>query len=173
MWFVDCSCHRRRNQGGTRGTCPLLVRICLLVPPPPSNCLVRWPFWPYPVAGTRAVMAQRSLNMASGTPKALGPSIPTASSPNINLSTNMASEAISQHLILNIFLGEMPPHPPSAVRAYAHTIIGAPPIVSTFCHLCMCIAVMTIVIQFYTYMTYMCRTVKDHVYSCKRSYTCV
>ena len=35
----------------------------------------------------------------------------------------------------------------------------------------MCIAVMTIVTQFYTYMTYMCRTVKDHVYSCNNHFT--
>ena len=69
-------------------------------------------FWPYSVAGTRAVMAQRSLNMASGAPKALGPGILAASSPKINLSTNMASEAISEHLILKIFLGEHAPTPP-------------------------------------------------------------
>ena len=66
----------------------------------------------FAVAGTRAVMAQRSLNIARGTPKALGPGIPAASSPNINLSTNMASEVISQHLILKIFLGEHAPRPP-------------------------------------------------------------
>ena len=30
----SCTCHRRRNRGGgTRGTCPPLVRICFLVPP--------------------------------------------------------------------------------------------------------------------------------------------
>ena len=45
------------------------------------------------------MMAQRSLNMASGAPKALGLGIQAAWSPNINLSTNMVSEAISQHLI--------------------------------------------------------------------------
>ena len=39
------------------------------------------------------MMAQRFLNMASGAPKTLGPGILAASSPNINLSTNMASEA--------------------------------------------------------------------------------
>ena len=36
-------------------------------------------------------MAHRSLNMASGAPKTLGPGILVASSPNINLSTNMVS----------------------------------------------------------------------------------
>ena len=49
------------------------------------------------------MMAQRSLNMASGAPKTLGPGILAALSPNVNLSTNMVSEAISEHLI---FLGE-------------------------------------------------------------------
>ena len=53
----------------------------------------------FPVAGTRAVMAQRSLNMVSSAPKTLGPGILAASSPNINLHTNIASEAISEHLI--------------------------------------------------------------------------
>ena len=44
--------------------------------------------------------------MASGAPTlTLGPSILAASSPNINLSTNMASEAISEHLILINFSG--------------------------------------------------------------------
>ena len=99
-------------------------------PPPPfklsGTVTFLIPFEPYPVAGTRAVMAQRSLNMASSTPKTLGPSILAASSPNINLSTNMASEAISEHA----------PRPPQRVRAYARTIIGAPPIVSTFRRLC-------------------------------------
>ena len=38
--------------------------------------------------------------------------IPAASSPNINLSTNMASEVISQHLILKIFMGVHAPRPP-------------------------------------------------------------
>ena len=63
-------------------------------------------------AGTRALMAQRSLNMASSAPKTLGPGILTASSPNINLSTNMASEAISKYLILKIFMGEHAPRSP-------------------------------------------------------------
>ena len=58
------------------------------------------------------MMAQRSLNMASGAPKTLGPGILAASSPNINLSTNIASEAISEHLILKNFLGEHAPRPP-------------------------------------------------------------
>ena len=66
------------------------------------------PFEPHPVTGTRAVMAQRSLNMVSGAPKNLGPSILTPSSPNINLSINMASEAVSEHLI---FMGEHVPGP--------------------------------------------------------------
>ena len=39
----------------------------------------------------------------------------------------MASEAISEHLILEIFLGEYAPR---------RTIIGAPPVVSTFRCLC-------------------------------------
>ena len=72
------------------------------------------PFDPYPVAGTRAVMAQRSLNMACSAPKTLGPGILAASSPNINLSTNMASEAISEHLILKEFSGEACPQTPLA-----------------------------------------------------------
>ena len=58
------------------------------------------------------MMAQRPLNMASGTPKTLGPGILAASSPNINLSTNMASVAISEQLILKIFGGEHVPRPP-------------------------------------------------------------
>ena len=49
------------------------------------------------------MMAQQSLNMVSSAPKTPGPSILVALSPNIilstNLSTNMASEAISEHLI--------------------------------------------------------------------------
>ena len=82
----------------------------------PSNCLLRWHFWPYPIAGTHAVMAQWSLNMASGAPKTLGPGILGASSPNINLSTKMASEAISEHLI---FLGGACPQTP-LVHACLH-----------------------------------------------------
>ena len=65
---------------------------------------------PHPVAGPSAVMAQQSLNMVRGAPNTLGPGILVALSPNINLSTNMASEAISEHLL---FLGSMPPDPPS------------------------------------------------------------
>ena len=52
--------------------------------------------------------------------------IPAASSPNINLSTNMASEVISQHLILKIFLGEHAPRPPSAC-VLTHTPSSVPP----------------------------------------------
>ena len=66
---------------------------------PLSNCLVWWPFWPHSKAGTRAVMAQWSLNMASSVSKTLGPSILAASRSNYKFSTNMASEAISEHLI--------------------------------------------------------------------------
>ena len=43
--------------------------------------LVKW----YQITGTRAVMAQRSLNMASGAPKTLGPGILAASSTNMAL----------------------------------------------------------------------------------------
>ena len=57
------------------------------------------------------MMAQRSLNMASGASKILSPGILAALSPNINLSTNMASEAISEQLILKHFLGEHVPTP--------------------------------------------------------------
>ena len=120
--------------GGHQGHVPPLGKD-LPFSAPPSNCLVRWPFWPYPVAGTRAVMAQRSLNMASGAPKTLGPGILAASSPNINLSTNMASEAISEHLILKIFLGEHAPRPPYCARAYAPSLVP-PPTVGTFRRLC-------------------------------------
>ena len=57
-------------------------------------------------------MAQQSLNMASGVPKTLGPGILAASSPNINLSTNMASEAISEDLISkNFYEGAYPQTP--------------------------------------------------------------
>ena len=34
QWSHFMYIHRRRNQGGTRGTCPPLVSICPLVPPP-------------------------------------------------------------------------------------------------------------------------------------------
>ena len=44
--------------------------------------------------------------------KTLRARILVASSTNINLSTNMASEAISEHLILKIFMGEHAPRPP-------------------------------------------------------------
>ena len=71
-------------------------------------------------------MAQRSQNMASGPPKALGLGIPAALSSNIKLSPNMASEAISQHLILKIFLGEHAPRPPKWVRAYAPSSVPPP-----------------------------------------------
>ena len=64
--------------------------------------------------------------MASGAPKALGPSIPAASSPNINLSTNMVSEAILQHLILKIFLREHALRPPSAC-VLTHAPSSVPP----------------------------------------------
>ena len=95
---------------GHQGHMPLLGKD-LPFSAPPLHCLVRWPFWPYPIAGTRAVMAQRSLNMASGAPKTLKPGILAASSPNINLSTNVASEAISEHLILKItHHHRCPPH---------------------------------------------------------------
>ena len=69
--------------------------------------------------------------MVSGAPKTLGPNILGASSPNINLSTKMASEAmaskvISEHLI---FLGgSMPPDPPIAcVLTYAPSSVPPPP----------------------------------------------
>ena len=52
--------------------------------------------------------------MASGAPTTLGPSILAASSPNINLSTNMASEAISKHLTLKKNLGGACPQTPLA-----------------------------------------------------------
>ena len=87
------------------------------------------------------MMAQRSLNMASGAPKTLGPSILAALSPNINLSPNMASEAISEHLISKIYLGEHAPRPPSAcILTHAPSLVPPPPppptIISTFRHLC-------------------------------------
>ena len=63
------------------------------------------------------------------------PGILAASSPNINLSTNMASEAISEHLILKIFLGEHAPRPPYCARAYAPSLVP-PPTVGTFRRLC-------------------------------------
>ena len=47
----------------------------------------------------------------------------------------MASEAISEDLILKIFLGEHATRPPYHVCAYALTIISTSPILSTFCHL--------------------------------------
>ena len=74
------------------------------------------------IISTRPVMAQRSLNMASSAPKTLGPGILAESSPNINLSTNMASEAISEHLILKIFSGGACPQTPlvrACVRKHA------------------------------------------------------
>ena len=71
-------------------------------------------------------MAQRSLNMASGAPKTPGPGILAASSPNINLSTNMVSEAMSEQLILKLFWGSMPPDPPSACVS-THTPSSVPP----------------------------------------------
>ena len=40
----------------------------------------------------------------------------------------MASEAISEHLICKIFLGEYTPRPPWHVHAYAHTQSVHPPI---------------------------------------------
>ena len=139
---VPCQVHKTQNWtkplhcigggtggGGHQGHVPPLSKD-LLFSAPPSNCLVRWPFWPYPVTGTRAVMAQRSLNMASSVPKTLGPGILAASNPNINLSTSMASEAISEHLIIKIFLGEHAPRPPSAcvLRTHHHR---CPPIYDT------------------------------------------
>ena len=84
------------------------------------------PFEPHPVAGTCAVMAQQSLNMVSSAPKALGPSILAALSPNKSLSTNMASEVISEHLI-EFSWGRHAPRPPYHVCACACTIISAPP----------------------------------------------
>ena len=69
------------------------------------------------------MMAQRSLNMASGAPKTLGPGILVASSPNVNLSTNMVSEAISEHLI---FLGEHASRLPSAC-VLTHAPSSVPP----------------------------------------------
>ena len=91
--------------GGTRGTCPPppLVRIC-----PSVNCLG------LPVTDCR-VTWQVALQ------KTLRAGILAASSLNINLSTNMASEAISEHLF---FSGGACPQTPIAC---AHTIIGAPP----------------------------------------------
>ena len=121
--------------GGYQGHVPPLGKD-LPFSAPPLQTVWYGDLWPYPVAGTRAVMAERSLNMASGSSKTLGPSILAALSPNINLSTNMASETISEHLILNIFLGEHGPRPPWCVHAYAHTIISAPQIVNTFGRLC-------------------------------------
>ena len=53
-------------------------------------------------------------NMVSGAPETLKPGILVASSPNINLSTNRASKAISEHLIWKKkFRGEHAPDPPS------------------------------------------------------------
>ena len=74
---------------------PSLVRICPLVPPFKLSGMVTFltPFEPYPIAGIHTMMAQRSLNMASGTPKSLGPGILAALSPNINLSTNKQSQS--------------------------------------------------------------------------------
>ena len=52
--------------------------------------------------------------MVSGAPETLKPGILVASSPNINLSTNRASKAISEHLIWKKkFRGEHAPDPPS------------------------------------------------------------
>ena len=84
---------------------PLGKNLPFSVPPFKLSRMVTFltPFKPHPVAGAHAVMAQPSLNMGSGAPKTLGPGILVASSPNINFSTNMASEVISEHLILKIF----------------------------------------------------------------------
>ena len=100
--------------------------------PPPSNCLVRWPFWPYPVTGTCAVMAQWSLNMASSTPKTLGPSILAASTPNINFEYKYGFRSDLRAPNLKNFSGGACPQTPLCMHAYTRTIIGAPPIVSTF-----------------------------------------
>ena len=53
-----------------------------------------------------------------------------------DLSTNMASEVISEHLLLNKFGGEHAPTPLACAYSYICTIISAPPTLSTFRHLC-------------------------------------
>ena len=121
--FARTSHRRRRNRGGgapgARPPPPPLVGICLLVTPLQTVWYGDL-FAHTPVAGTHAVMAQRSLNMASGTSKTLRPGILAASSPNINLSTNMASEVISEHLIFKFFSGGAGPKTP-LVCACLHT----------------------------------------------------
>ena len=80
---------------------PPLVRVCPLVPP----CQTVWDYqWPTVVLHderhSKNTQAWYSSGIASKYKKW-----------NINLSTNMASEAISEHLILKIFLGEHAPSP--------------------------------------------------------------
>ena len=93
--------------GGTRGGAP-----GARLPPPLQTVWYGDLFDHTPSLEHMQWMAQQSLNMASNAAKTLGPSILAASSPNINLHTNMASEAISEYLILNVFLGEHAPAPP-------------------------------------------------------------
>ena len=104
------SCHRRRNRGGTRGTCPPLVEICLLVPPLKLSGTVTFLTIPchWNMCSDGSVIPEHGERCS----KTLGPGILAASNPNINLSTNMASEAISEYLILKIFLREHAPTPP-------------------------------------------------------------